>query len=75
MKISTAILVGLITVITAYFVGQLCGRLALAQADVIDLKSRVKQLESEKIRREERWRWLSWIGSQVLTIKHFFHHH
>jgi hypothetical protein len=59
-------------VIVAFFVGRHFERTTAIQNDVGDLKGRVQQIEIRNIRQEERWKWISWIGSLIPLVKHFF---
>lgn len=65
MKTSTIILLGVIAVVVADLVGRHLERMAMVQSHVVDLNHRVFTLESQEMRRKERWSWLVRIGSWI----------
>ena len=59
-------------VVVAFIVGRHFEQTTAIKGDVGDLKQRVDQLEVRNIRHEERWGWVSRIGSRIPFVRGFF---
>lgn len=57
---------------TALAIGRYIERTAAMQNDVGNLKERVHQLEMRNVRSEERWGWVSRVGSRIPLLKNLF---
>jgi hypothetical protein len=58
--------------VVVFVVVRCAERTTALQGDVGDLKERVNELEMRNIRHEERWGWISRIGSRIPLVKCFF---
>jgi hypothetical protein len=59
--------------VVVFVAGRYFERISSLQGDISELTERVDKLETRNIRHEERWGWISKIGSRIPFIQHFFH--
>ena len=59
--------------VVVFVVVRYAERITALQGDVGRLKERVNELEMRNIRHEERWGWISRIGSRIPLVKCLFH--